>query len=98
MGRICRICGVAVMQRSGYVEWIIVRVSALVLLTYIAFLMAYWAVNSQGDALAWRAFLLDPAMRVLGVLACIALLFHSVIGAWVVLTDYVKIMWLQVLL
>ena len=98
MGGFCSVYGVAVMKRSGYLEWIIVRVSAVVLLTYIALLLAFWVVNTQNDVLVWRAFLLDPAMRVLGVMASVALLFHSIIGAWVVLTDYVKIIWLQVLL
>ncbi len=86
-------------QQTGYEDWLLQRFSSVVLLLYIGILLGFWAIYADSlTRIIWYDFLMSPAMRVLGGLSSVALMVHAIIGSWVVLTDYVKINWLQLFL
>ena len=87
---------VSLSRHSGYEDWLLQRLSSVVLVAYIGLLLGFWATHvGQLTSAMWYGFLFTPAMRVLGVLAAVSLTVHAMIGSWVVMTDYIKIAWLQ---
>lgn len=76
--------------RSGLQDWIIQRITAVILAVYVAFLFGYFMVNSNFDFWTWRIFLMFPLMQFATLLALLSLIAHAWIGIWTVITDYLK--------
>lgn len=72
--------------RSGLSDWLIQRVSALVLLAYFGFLA--FVVLGGVDYPQWKAMFDNTWMKIFSVMAILSLAMHAWIGIWVVLTDY----------
>lgn len=80
----------------GLNDWILQRVSAVFLVLYFGILLGFWVVFPVfSGALFWRGVLLRVEMRILGMLAMLALSVHACIGTWVVATDYLHMAWAQ---
>lgn len=77
-------------SRSGLRDWIIQRVSAVIMAVYVVIL--FWAVFSvdDHDYAFWHALYQHTAMRVLSLLVVLSLVCHAWIGMWTVYTDYIK--------
>src|SRR5690606_41934588 len=75
--------------RNGVADWIIQRVSAVVLIVYTIFLVAFIASNPQLDYATWRDLFNQQWMRIFSFIALISIAAHGWIGLWGVLTDYV---------
>lgn len=73
-------------SRNGLSDWLIQRVSSLVLLAYFAFVAIQLLVGI--DYSSWQALHGTTAMRVFTLLAVLALVAHAWIGLWAVFTDY----------
>ena len=78
------------LTRSGVSDWLVQRVSALILLAYVIFLLGFYFGHPTLDYLTWHGLFLLPAMRIFSFLTLLALLGHAWVGMWTVLTDYVK--------
>lgn len=77
-------------SRSGLSDWIVQRVSAVILAVYTVVVLGF--ILCQGSALtheAWAGFMLSTCMRIFTLLALLALAGHAWVGVWTVLTDYV---------
>jgi len=74
--------------RSGLYDWLIQRVSAVVLTAYTIFLVAYIAIQPELNFAQWSALYEQLWMRVFSLLALISFIAHAWIGLWSVLTDY----------
>lgn len=74
---------------SGVRDWVIQRISAVVLAVYALVLVGFFLFN-QVDFLHWQAFMLSLPMRLFGFVALLSLVGHAWVGMWTVLTDYVK--------
>jgi len=74
--------------RSGLYDWLIQRVSAVVLTAYTIFLVAYIAIQPELNFTQWSALYEQLWMRVFSLLALISFIAHAWIGLWSVLTDY----------
>jgi len=74
--------------RSGLYDWLIQRVSAVVLTAYTIFLVAYIAIQPELNFAQWSALYDRLWMRVFSLLALISFIAHAWIGLWSVLTDY----------
>lgn len=72
--------------RSGVSDWLIQRVSAVILLSY--FLTVGFVLVSGVDYLAWKALYAQTWMRIFSLMALVSLAMHAWIGLWVVFTDY----------
>lgn len=75
---------------NGLKDWLIQRVTALVLLAYTLFLVGFIALTPTIDYSRWYALFHTPWFSIATVLAVLSLSLHAWIGIWTVTTDYIK--------
>ena len=75
--------------RNGVSEFVIQRLSAVVLTAYTVFIAAYLATHGGLDYDTWRGLFDQLWVRVFTLLALLATAAHSWIGLWGILNDYV---------
>ncbi|MBZ0330570.1 succinate dehydrogenase, hydrophobic membrane anchor protein [Halomonas sp. ANAO-440] len=76
--------------RSGLSDWLIQRVSAVILALYTLFIVAYLLFNPGLDYYTWSGLFAQTWMRIFSLLAFISLAAHAWVGLWTVTTDYMK--------
>lgn len=74
------------MGRSGLYDWLMQRVSAVILLAY--FLYIGVVLGCGVDYSAWNELFAQTWMRVFSLLALLSLGVHAWVGLWAVFTDY----------
>ena len=77
--------------RSGLSDWLLQRVTAVVLAAYVIFLAGYVLINSDLQYEQWVALHSHFCMKVFNVMAVLSVAVHAWIGLWAVLTDYVTV-------
>lgn len=77
-------------SQKGLHDWIIQRVSALVLAAFIIFLAVFFAMHQPMSFTVWHGLFSSTLMQVATMLALLALMWHAWIGIWMVFTDYIK--------
>lgn len=75
--------------RSGLYDWLIQRVSAVVLAAYVIFLAGFILYTPEVGYEQWKLLFSQLWMRVFSLITLLAVLAHAWIGLWAVLTDYV---------
>jgi succinate dehydrogenase / fumarate reductase membrane anchor subunit len=90
--------GVLSLTRSGLRDWILQRVSAVILGIYCVFLLGYFVLHPALAYVDWVSLFYNPWMRIFNVLALLSLSAHAWVGIWTVLTDYVKPLFWRLLL
>lgn len=75
--------------RSGLADWLIQRVSAVVLAAYTFFIVFWLVFNPDVTYAQWSQLFSHMWMRVFTLILLLSLVAHGWIGLWVVLTDYV---------
>jgi succinate dehydrogenase / fumarate reductase membrane anchor subunit len=80
------VTAVTSMGRSGLYDWLMQRVSAVILLAYFVFLGC--VLVGGIDYFEWKALFAQTWMRVFSLLALISLGLHAWVGLWSVVTDY----------
>ena len=73
-------------SRTGLSDWLIQRVTSLVLLAY--FLLIAYQLTGSVDYTSWRALFDKTWMKVFTLMAALSLVAHAWIGLWSVVTDY----------
>ena len=73
-------------SRNGLSDWLIQRVSSLIMLAY--FLFIGFQIATGIDYTSWRALHDSTAMKVFSLLAFVAYVSHVWCGLWSVFTDY----------
>ena len=76
--------------RSGLSDWLVQRVSAVILAVFLLFMVAYLLLNPQLDFAQWQALFNDTSMRIFTLMALLSLGAHCWIGLWSISTDYLK--------
>lgn len=76
--------------RQGLREWIIQRVTAVILAIYSISLMTYLLCNADLSYAEWRNLFANEWVKIASVIFLLALLYHAWIGVWTIFTDYVK--------
>ena len=76
--------------RSGLSDWLVQRMSAVILAVYSVFMVVYLLVNPQLDFAQWHAFFSMTSMRIFSLMALLSLGAHCWIGLWSISTDYLK--------
>jgi succinate dehydrogenase / fumarate reductase membrane anchor subunit len=76
--------------RSGLQDWIIQRVSALLLLGFLAYLGMFLVSADASAQEVWKSFFAASGNKVFAILALLGLVAHAWIGLWTVSTDYIK--------
>ena len=78
--------------RSGLYDWMIQRVTAIVLAAYTIFILGYLVLNPDLTFAQWSAFFSQTCVRIFSLLALLSLGAHAWIGLWTISTDYLKAM------
>lgn len=79
----------ATFGRSGVHDFMLVRASAVILTLYTLYLVGFIAFNDITFDV-WTGFFDKTFTKVFTLLALFSMLIHGWIGAWQVLSDYVK--------
>ncbi|HEY6131090.1 MAG TPA: succinate dehydrogenase, hydrophobic membrane anchor protein [Halioglobus sp.] len=80
------VTAVTSMGRSGLYDWLMQRVSAVILLAY--FLYVGGVLLCGIDYHAWKELFGQTWMRVFSMMALVSLVVHAWVGLWSVFTDY----------
>lgn len=75
---------------NGLKDWLVQRVSAVVLGVYLLMLLIFFVTHPQVTYEQWAALMHCKLFMVFSVLTMISLVLHAWIGLWTVTTDYVK--------
>lgn len=78
------------LTRSGLSDFIIQRVSAVILAVYTIVIIAFLLMTPDLDYRTWAEFHGGTAMRLFSTLAVLAVAAHAWIGMWTVGTDYIR--------
>lgn len=76
---------------SGLRDWLLQRVTAIILGLYALFLMGFLLIHPQLTYHQWHALFQYTLMRITTVIALLGLMIHAWIGMWTVSTDYIKL-------
>lgn len=79
------------LSNSGLSNWMLQRISALILTVYLIFMVGYFAVNPSPSYEQWSSLHGSMAMRLFSLLAILSIAVHAWIGIWCVLTDYITV-------
>ena len=74
------------MGRSGLYDWLMQRVTAVILLAY--FLLVGWVLIGGVDYASWKDLYSQTWMRVFSLMVLLSLGIHAWIGLWSVFSDY----------
>ena len=75
--------------RSGLYDWLMQRVSGVILLCYFTFIAYVLISNPDISYNEWKASFEPTWVKVFSVAALLSLAVHAWIGLWCVLTDYI---------
>lgn len=76
--------------RSGVYDWMVQRVSAVVLAAYSLFMLGYLLLTPELTYESWSALFSNTCMRIFSLMALVSLGAHAWVGLWTVTTDYIK--------
>lgn len=79
------------LSSSGLSNWMLQRVSALIMTAYLIFMVAYFFVNPSPSYDQWLSLHSSLAMRIFSLLTILSIATHAWIGVWCVLTDYITV-------
>jgi len=82
------VTSVSSLGRSGVYDWLVQRISAVVLLAWFGFAAIFITTHSPMTYEAWRDLFTHLSMRIFTLVAMLALCAHAWIGMWTVATDY----------
>lgn len=89
---------VAKPSTRGFHDWILQRLSALIIGLYAIFLFTYFVRHPFLHYAEWHALFSQSIVRIATVLTALSVLAHAWIGLWTVFTDYVKIISVRIIL
>jgi succinate dehydrogenase / fumarate reductase, membrane anchor subunit len=85
-------------NQRGFWDWIIQRVTAILIGAYAIFLMGYFIMYQPIYFAQWHGLYNHILMKCITFIVILSVLWHAWIGLWTVLTDYVKNKALRLLL
>ena len=74
--------------RSGLYDWVVQRVSAVILLFYILYLTYVFISQPDMQFQDWQAIFANSSVRIFSLIALLSLCAHAWIGMWTIATDY----------
>jgi len=78
------------LTRSGLRDWLIQRMSAIIIGAYIIFIVGFIVLHPQLDFIGWSHLFSHTLMRIITLIVLIAITLHAYIGMWTISTDYLK--------
>ncbi len=86
------------LSTKGLRDWLIQRVTAVILAFYSFFILGYLILHPQLQYDEWQMLFSYTSVKVFSFLVIFSLLLHAWIGMWTVFTDYIKSWQLRLLL
>lgn len=77
--------------RSGLSDWLIQRVSGVVIAAYFFFIVGWMLCHQGFDFATWQALHHTNCMKIFNTVTLLSVVAHAWIGIWVVLTDYITV-------
>lgn len=84
------VTNVTSLTRSGLADYVIQRVSAVILALYTLCVLGFFLATPAVDHGALVGYFGHPVMKLFSTLAVLALAAHAWIGMWTVGTDYIR--------
>jgi succinate dehydrogenase / fumarate reductase, membrane anchor subunit len=78
-------------SRSGLSDWLIQRVTGVIIAAYTIFIAVYLVFNPGLDFAQWQSLHQGLPMRLFSLATIVSIAAHAWIGLWAVLTDYVTV-------
>ena len=75
--------------RSGLYEWMVQRISAVIMAAYTFFIVGFILTTPEIGYAEWKELYSSLAMRIFSLMALLSVAAHAWIGLWAVLTDYI---------
>lgn len=75
---------------SGLLDWLVQRITSLILASYVMFFMAYFLIKPEITYQQWESLFSHTSIKVATLVTLLALVLHAWIGVWTILTDYIK--------
>lgn len=82
------VTSVTSLGRNGLYDWLIQRVSAVIIGVYLIFMLGYLMFSGEMDFDRWSAFMGSLSMKIFNTLLVLSVAAHTWIGLWGVTTDY----------
>lgn len=76
-------------SRGGVRDWVLQRVSAVVLIVYLVILAVMLVKHSPLNLIEWQAIFSPTWFRVISLIAFLSVVVHAWVGVWTIFTDYV---------
>jgi succinate dehydrogenase / fumarate reductase membrane anchor subunit len=76
-------------RKIGLISWILQRLSAVMMASYLIFLLHYLWVHHPLTYENWHLWFSQSVVKIYSVITIISLLIHTWIGMWTITTDYV---------
>lgn len=78
------------MVKNGLQDWIIQRVSAIVVGAYSLFIFAFLICHANLTYATWHALFDHTVVKIISLITLLLVMMHAWVGIWTVFTDYVK--------
>lgn len=78
------------LTRSGVRDWLLQRISAIILALYTFFILGFILWHQPLDYVTWQQLFSSSWVRLFSLLTLLSLLVHTWIGIWTIITDYLK--------
>ncbi len=80
---------VSSLGHNGVYDWVIQRISAVVIAAYVFFMIGYFIANPDLQYEQWKGLHATLCMRIFNLITLLSFIAHAWIGLWAILTDYV---------
>lgn len=77
-------------NHQGLRDWLIQRVSAILMIIYTIVIFYFLASHTKVDYADWHELFACRWMKIFTIIILISLMYHAWVGIWTILTDYVK--------
>ncbi len=78
------------LTRSGVSDWLVQRVTAIILAAYTVVLVAIVMMNPDLDYEGWKQLFSAPWMQLFTLLTVLATCAHAWVGMWTIGSDYLR--------
>ena len=79
-----------IVSSNGVSDWLIQRISAVIIAQYSLFLFLYILLTPGLTFTDWTELFNSTLMRIATLIVVLAVITHAWIGLWIVGTDYIK--------
>ena len=83
------VTSVTSLGRNGLYDWLIQRVTAVVIGAYFVFTFGWLMAHGGLDYLTWKGFMGSVCMQIANTLVLFSVAAHAWVGLWTVTTDYI---------